>query len=67
MKPLGEQFSAFWYSQPSLNTEFDLKSRVPHTVVNKYSIYTTMCKIDSWWEAQQELSSVLCDDLEGCE
>ena len=29
---------------------------------------TTVCKIDSWWEAaveHRELNSVLCDDLEG--
>ena len=28
----------------------------------------TMCKIDSWWEAplwHRELSSLLCDDLDG--
>ena len=31
-------------------------------------MHTTMCKIDSQWEAaikHRELSSVLCDDLEG--
>ena len=31
-------------------------------------IYTTKCKIDSWWEAaaeHREISSVLCDHLEG--
>ena len=31
-------------------------------------IYTTKCKIDSYWEAatkHREISSVLCDHLEG--
>ena len=31
-------------------------------------IYTTTCKIDSWWEAaaqHREISSMLCNDLEG--
>ena len=31
-------------------------------------IYTTTCKIASWWEAaaqHREISLVLCDDLEG--
>ena len=31
-------------------------------------IYTTKCKMDSWWEAtaqHREISSVLCDHLEG--
>ena len=31
-------------------------------------MYTAMCKKDSWWEAavqHRELSSVLCDDVEG--
>ena len=33
-------------------------------------IYTTKCKIDSQWEAAaqyREISSVLCDHLEGCD
>ena len=31
-------------------------------------LYTIKCKIDSWWEAaarHREVSSVLCDHLEG--
>ena len=31
-------------------------------------VYTIVCKIDSWWEPAvepRELSSELCDDLEG--
>ena len=34
------------------------------------NLYTTMCKINLEWEAavkHRELSSVLCDDLEGCD
>ena len=33
-------------------------------------MYTTKCKIDSWWEAaaqHREISSVLCDHLAGWE
>ena len=31
-------------------------------------VYTTGCEVDSWWEAaewRREISSVLCDHLEG--
>ena len=41
---------------------------LPPTETRLLDIYTTMCKIDSYWEAavqHGELSLVLCDDLEG--
>ena len=44
------------------------RSRWDHLGEEDLCIYTTMCKIDSWWEAalqHSELSSVLCEDLEG--
>ena len=44
------------------------RSRWDHLGEEDLRIYTTMCKIDSWWEAalqHRELSSVLCEDLEG--
>ena len=52
----------------------DLRTRVGGTVswdkVREWHghIYTTICKIDHWWETatwHKEISSVLCDHLEG--
>ena len=59
-------------SPPGSSVHRTLQARITDWVAIFFSIfiYTTRCKIDNQWELcvkHRKLSSMLCDDLEGCD